>query len=144
LLEGQSDEENIMRHIALLTAGVILLGANGTAGAFPASGQLRTEGNSPVLLVQDKEKSEPLKKKVKRAWRNLTGYKFDVACPGFWLSLNQSTCTQTGKNRDDARGKCQSAHPFCQLRDANLLQSRPPVARASSGSDAMAMGNRNR
>ena len=119
-----------MRHLALLTAGAILLGTSATAGAFPSSALRHTEGQPQTLLVQDKQKSEPLKQKVKRAWRNLTGYKFDVACPAFWLAINQSTCTQTGKNREDARAKCQSAHPLCQVRDASLQRSRP-VARAT-------------
>lgn len=120
-----------MRHFALMTAGIILLGTAGNAAAFPPSGSLRTESQSQILLVQDSKKSEPLKKKVKRAWRNLTGYKFDVACPGFWLAINQSTCTRTGKDREDARSQCQSAHPLCQVRDASLQRSRP-VARAST------------
>ena len=88
-----------------------------SAGAMPPAGLSRIEGLSSILLVQEK-KAETVKQKVKRAWRNLTGYKFDVACPAFPFALSRTTCTATGKNREDARAKCQSQHPFCQIGDA--------------------------
>jgi hypothetical protein len=55
---------------------------------------------------------------MKRIWRNLTGYKFDVACPAFALALSRTTCTVTAKNREDARAKCQAQHALCQIGDA--------------------------
>ena len=66
------------------------------------------------------KKDETVKQKVKRVWRNLTGYKFNVACPAFPIPLvmNRTTCTETGKSRADARAKCQARHPFCQVADA--------------------------
>jgi hypothetical protein len=112
----QSTEEKDMRYLALLAAGVILVGAGGNAGALPAA-KSKFDTASPILLVQDKQ-GDTLKKRVKRAWRELTGYKFDVACPGFWLPVSEGTCTETGKNRDDARAKCESRNAFCQVRDA--------------------------
>jgi hypothetical protein len=54
--------------------------------------------------------------KVKRVWRNMTGYKFSVGCPAL-IALTRTTCTETGKNRDVARAKCQSANPLCSVSD---------------------------
>jgi len=108
-----------MRHLALLATGVFLIAVSGpaVAGPFPAAGIWR--GESQIVLVQDKaKKNETLKAKVKRVWRDLTGYKFAVACPAFPITLSQSTCTETGKNRADARAKCQSRHAFCRVADA--------------------------
>jgi hypothetical protein len=109
-----------MRHRTLLAAGIILVGASGNAGALPAA-KSHIDNSSNIQLVQDKksEKSDTLKKRVKRAWKDLTGYKFDVACPGFWLPINQSVCTETGKNHDVARSKCEAQHALCQIRDAD-------------------------
>ena len=107
-----------MRHLALLAAGIILVGASGNVNAFPAATP-RIDNSSNIQLVQDKpEKSDTIKKRVKRAWKDLTGYKFDVACPGFWLPVNQSVCTETGKNRGVARSKCEAQNALCQVREA--------------------------
>jgi len=54
-----------------------------------------------------------LKQKVKRAWRNLTGYKFDVNCP----INNHRTCAETGKSVGDARAKCIARNPGCWVSD---------------------------
>ena len=67
-----------MRHIVPLATGVVLLAAAGHAGAGPvsAAGISRADGGPPIILVQDKAtKDETLKHKVKRVWRNLTGYR---------------------------------------------------------------------
>jgi hypothetical protein len=104
---------------ALALAGALLIAPSGHAGAVSVSpaGLSQTGGLSAIELVQAK-KSETVKQKVKRIWRNLTGYKFDVACPAFPFALSVTSCTATGKNREDARAKCQSQHAFCQIRDA--------------------------
>jgi hypothetical protein len=73
---------------------------------------------SQVLLIQEKKQDETLKQKVKRIWRDWTGYKFDVACPIFPIPLTHSTCMETGKSREDARAKCQARNPFCSVADA--------------------------
>jgi hypothetical protein len=106
---------------ALAIAGNLLIAPGGHAGASPASpaGLARIGGLSAIEFVQDKPKSETIKHKMKRVWRNLTGYKFDVACPAFAFALSRTTCTETGKNREDARAKCQSRHALCQVGDAN-------------------------
>ena len=83
-----------------------------TIGAF------EDDSPSSVQLVQDKPKSDTIKKRVKRAWKDLTGYKFDVGCP-IILPLTHRTCTETGKNREDARAKCVSANPFCFVTQAS-------------------------
>ena len=104
-----------MRYLAMAAAGVCLLAMSATSGIGPvlAAGV----SGSPIVLAQaEPKKSETIKQKVKRVWRNWTGYKFAVACPAL-IPLNHSTCTQTGKNRDDARAKCQSQNVFCSVSD---------------------------
>jgi hypothetical protein len=85
-----------------------------------AAAKSRIDNLSNIQLVQEKktDKSDTIKKRVKRAWKDLTGYKFDIACPGFWLPINQSVCTETGKNRSVARSKCEAQNALCQVRDA--------------------------
>ncbi len=114
-----------MGHAGILTAfavaGALLLAANGYAGAgpVPSAGLSRIDGLSAIEFVQDKKKPESIKEKVKRVWRNLTGYKCDVARPIIFPFVASVThCTATGKNRDVARAKCQSQHPFCAINDA--------------------------
>ena len=106
-----------MRPIPLMTACVLLLAAGAPAAAAPGSpaGLSRIDGLSAIEWVQERAKKDgTVKQKVKRVWRNLTGYKFNVACPTF----HRTTCTETGKSRADARAKCQARHPFCQVADA--------------------------
>jgi len=99
----------------MAAAGVCLLAMSATSGIDPASAA--GVSGSPIVLAQaEPKKSETIKQKVKRVWRNWTGYKFAVACPAL-IPLSHSTCTQTGKNRDDARAKCQSQNVFCSVSD---------------------------
>jgi hypothetical protein len=109
-----------MRYLALLTTGVFLIAANGqtVAGPFSPAGLSRVDGLRLFELARDKPRSETLTQKVERAWRDLTGYKFDVSCPAF-LALNHSICSETGKSREDARARCQSRNAFCRVADAN-------------------------
>ena len=112
-----------MRPIPLMTACVLLLAAAAPAAAAPLSpaGFARVQELAAIELAQDRpKKDETVKQKVKRVWRDLTGYKFDVACPAFPIPLatNRTTCTETGKSRADARAKCQARHPFCQVAEA--------------------------
>ena len=107
---------NFLAAIAL--AGTLLIAPGSDAGAVPASpGLSRIDGLSAIELVQDK-KSETVTQKVKRAWRNLTAYKFDVACPAFSFAITRTSCNANGKNREDAREKCQSQHLLCEIRNA--------------------------
>ena len=71
---------------ALALAGAVLMPLS--AGAVSPVGLSRIDGLSTIQLVQEKRKPETVKQKVKRAWRNLTGYKFDVACPAFPFALS--------------------------------------------------------
>ena len=106
-----------MRHLIVLATGVFLFTATGqaVAGPFSPAGLSRADTGAQIVLVQDKAaKDEPLKQKVKRIWRNLTGYKFDVTCP----INNHRTCTETGKDRDESRSKCISRNPLCWVSDA--------------------------
>ena len=101
-----------MRHLAVLAVGVSLIAANGpaAAGPFPPAGLAGIDVVAPIELVA--KKSETVTQKVKRAWRNLTGYKFDVSCPAF-PTPRKSTCTETGKSQGEAQAKCQSRNGFC-------------------------------
>lgn len=112
-----------MRNILILAtfafAVALLIAPGSNAGAVSSSAGLsRIDGLSAITYVQGKKKSETIKQKVKRVWRNMTGYKFDVACPAFLFALSRTSCTATGKNREDARAKCESQHAFCEIRDA--------------------------
>ena len=106
-----------MRHLIVLATGVFLLTAAGQAlaGPFAPAGLSRADTGAPIVLVQNTApKDETLKQKAKRMWRNLTGYKFDVNCP----INNHRTCAETGKDRNEARGKCISRNPLCWVSDA--------------------------
>jgi hypothetical protein len=106
-------------HLAILTAGVVLIAASVPAGAGVGSpAGLSRSDHSSVIFVQEKRKSETLTQRVKRNWKNLVGYKFEVACP-ILIPLNYSTCTETGKDREDARAKCSSKNPFCYITEAS-------------------------
>ena len=109
-----------MRYWAIGAAGLgLLIMAAGHPAA--AANATRIEGRAPIVLAQNEPKKESVthkvKRKVKTAWRNLTGYKFDVGCPAL-LPVTRSSCTETGKSRADARAKCQSANPICSVSDA--------------------------
>jgi hypothetical protein len=109
-----------MRYLAMAAAGLGLLAMTATAGAVTstAAGAERFQGQAPMVLAQNEpKKSETIKQKVKRVWRNMTGYKFTVGCPVV-VPLSYSTCTETGKSREDARAKCQARNPFCSVSDA--------------------------
>ena len=108
---------NLASFAAIALAGAVLI-MPVKAGAMSPTGLSRIDNLSAIQLVQDKKKTETVKQKVKRAWRNLTGYKFDAACPAFPFALSVTRCTATGKDREDARAKCQSQHPFCEIRNA--------------------------
>ena len=105
-------------YTALLVAGTLLIAQGSKAPAAPLSGLSHIDGVSTIELVQDKPKPETIKHRAKRIWRNLTGYKFDVACPAFAFALSRTTCTETGKDREAARAKCQAQHTLCQVWDA--------------------------
>jgi hypothetical protein len=104
-----------MRHTSWVAAGVLV--AMVSTNAFADSTTDRLGSTSSVQLIQDK-KSDTVTEKVKRIWRDWTGYKFNVGCPAFPIQLTHALCTATGKNRDEARAKCQSRNPFCLVSDA--------------------------
>jgi len=105
-----------MRYLAMAAAGFSLLALSATAGINPAFAA-GISGAPFVLAQAEPKKDETIKQKVKRVWRKLTGYKFDVACPAL-IPFTHSTCTEIGKNRDVARSKCISANPLCAVSDA--------------------------
>ena len=108
-----------MRYLAVCAAGLCLLAMNAKAGADPIMGVSSLDARAPFVLAQAEQpkKSETVTQKVKRVWRKLTGYKFDVACPAL-IPLSHATCTETGKSREDARAKCQSRNVFCSVSES--------------------------
>ena len=105
--------------ISALLGGVLLLAATtGLVMAAPLAPSFATgaEEVSGLVLVQEK-KSDTVTQRVKRAWKDLVGYKFDVACPIFF-PVNHRTCTETGKDRAEARSKCAAQNQFCLISDA--------------------------
>lgn len=96
---------------ALIVTSGILAGSGSVAGAAPA-GFSHANSQSAITFVQDKQKPETMKNAAKRIWRNMTGYKFEVVC-----LFSRTTCTETGKNRENARAKCQAQHSLCDIRD---------------------------
>ena len=107
-----------MHRFAILTAGVVLISASvhASAGVVSPIGLSRVDVSS-IQYVQEKRKSDTLGKRLKRSWKNLVGYTFDVACP-IPIPFSHSTCSETGKNREDARAKCSSRNVFCYVTDA--------------------------
>ena len=126
-----------MRYWIMGAAAIGLL-AVGTTGSFntaqAASAAAASDGMRPPMMLAQAEAKKPetttqkvkrevkedtaaVKKKVKRAWKRMTGYKFDVGCPAL-LPLSHSTCTETGKNRADAKARCQAQSPLCSVSDA--------------------------
>jgi hypothetical protein len=114
-----------MRYWTLGAAGLGLLMLTAASHPAAAANAARVEGQAPIVLAQNEPKKDAkketmthkVKRKVKTAWRKMTGYKFDVGCPAL-LPVNRTTCTETGKSRDDARAKCQSANMLCSVSDA--------------------------
>ena len=106
-----------MRYVIALAISVLLFVAANQAVAGPIAPAMfsRADGAPPIILVQDKPaKDDTLKQRVKRAWRELTGYRFDVNCP---INYHR-TCTETGKDRAEARNKCIARNAFCWVADA--------------------------
>ena len=104
-----------MRIIAIVTAGAFLLAASGAtqAGLFSPVG-LPADSLTSIELVAAKKKSETVTQKVKRAWKNLVGYKFDVSCP----LAGARTCSETGTSRAEAHSKCIARNWGCWVADA--------------------------
>jgi hypothetical protein len=103
-----------MRYLGLVLAGAIMVAAAGQAGATVQQPGFSPAGGAAITLIQ--EKKETVGQKIKRMWKNWTGYKFCVRCP-IPIPLTTSTCTETGKSRGDAKAKCQARNPFCYVLD---------------------------
>ncbi len=92
-----------MRYWTMSAAGLGLLvlaaAASNPASAAGAS-RVESQAQAPIVLAQNERKEETVthkvKRKVKSAWRNLTGYKFDVGCP-ILLPVSHTTCTETAR-----------------------------------------------
>jgi hypothetical protein len=108
-----------MRQLAFLFLLLIVVNGSASAGVVAPTALSRvlsrSGGISSIEFIQEKRKSDTITERVKRAWKDLVGYKFDVSCPIFY----HTTCTETGKDRADARAKCISRNPFCYVTDAS-------------------------
>lgn len=118
-----------MRFWIIGAAGLSLLALSATSGVNPAAAATAA-AQAPIVMAQAdakkpetttqkvkrevKETTADVKKSAKRAWKKMTGYKFAVACPAL-IPISHSTCTETGKNRADAKAKCQAASPLCRV-----------------------------
>ncbi len=102
-----------MRMRSIVTVGIFLLAAQAQATAAPLK-PAGLDTATPALTLVQAKKSETLTHKVKRAWKNLVGYKFDVACVD-----RRSSCRETGDSRAAAQSKCIARNPFCWVSDAN-------------------------
>ena len=107
-----------MRHLALLILLLIVVNGSARAGVVTSTVLSRSDGISSIEFIQEKRKPETVTERVKRAWKDLVGYKFDVSCP-IVIQLSHTTCMETGKDRADARAKCISRNPFCYVADAS-------------------------
>jgi hypothetical protein len=121
-----------MHFWTMSAAGLGLLALSATAGLSPATAATAIEANTqvPIVVAQSepkksetvtqkvkrevKEDTKSVKDSVKRTWKKMTGYKFDVGCPAL-IPLSHSTCTETGKNSADAQAKCQAKSPLCSV-----------------------------
>jgi len=107
-----------MRYWAMAAAGVCLLAMSANSGVTSALAAGASEAKAPIVLAQNepKKKDETLKQKVKRVWKNMTGYKFAVGCPVV-LEFTKKTVKETGKDRDAARAKVIGVNPGCSVKD---------------------------
>ena len=105
-----------MRKLTLAAAGLCLLAMSANTNVALAA--TTTEAKAPIVLAQNTapKKDETVTQKVKRAWKNLTGYKFAVGCPVV-LELTKKTVKETGKDRDAARSKVIAANLGCSVKD---------------------------
>ena len=106
-----------MRLYSFLAGVLLVAGTIDISNATPLAPKsvVGAEETAAIVLVQ--QKSDTVTQRVKRAWKDLTGYKFNVACPVFF-PVNHRTCTETGKDRAEARGKCAAQNQFCLITDA--------------------------
>jgi hypothetical protein len=104
-----------MRFTAFITAGTILFAVScpAQAGLFSPVGR-SAESATSIQLVATEKNSETVTQRIKRAWKELVGYKFDVSCP----FAAPRTCSETGKSRADAHGKCIAQNAGCWVSDA--------------------------
>ena len=121
-----------MRFWVMGVAGLSLLALSAANGVNPTAAATVT-AQAPIVVAQAdtkkpetitqkvkrevKETTTDVKKSAKRAWKKMTGYKFAVACPAL-IPISHSTCIETGKNRAEAKSKCQAQSPLCSVTEA--------------------------
>ena len=103
-----------MRLIFVVAAGAFLFAGMTQLSAAPATPEPGANGPR-VTLVQDSNK-ETLTQKVKRTWRRLTNpsYTFCARC---LLPPSLTACTAQGRDREEARSRCQARYQLCAVTD---------------------------
>ncbi len=107
-------------HKIVLAAAAALLIAAGSAFAAPISAApgYETGTLSMLQLIQAKAKSDTVGQRIKRAWRDLTDYKFCARCQFLIFPLASSTCSVSrAKSRDEARATCAARNSLCTIND---------------------------
>lgn len=103
-----------MRFISLVVAGVLLFTAAWPLSAAPVT-PVPGANATHITLVQEKNK-ETIGQKVKRAWRKLTNPSFTF-CARCLLPPSATVCTAQGKDRGEARSRCQARYQLCAITD---------------------------
>ena len=110
-----------MHKIILAAAAAMFLFAISGAGAAPMSTApgFETGKLSMLELIQaNKQKSDTVGQRIKRAWRSLTDYQFCARCSILILPVSSTTCSVSrGKSRNEARATCAARHPLCTISD---------------------------
>jgi hypothetical protein len=101
-----------MRLISLVAAGAFFLASIAPLAAAPAT-PVPGANATHITLVQEKNK-ETVGQKVKRAWRKLTNPSFTF-CARCLLPPSATACTAQGKDRGEARSKCQARYQLCAI-----------------------------
>lgn len=104
-----------MRMLSLIAAAALVASTSVYAG--PAN-ITAPSADTNITLVQEKKEGvvKKVERNVKKAWKELVGYKFVASCPIFF-PINRYECAETGKNREEARAKCAGKHRFCLIQD---------------------------
>jgi hypothetical protein len=106
-----------MRIIPLVAAASLIASTSAYAG--PLNTAMPSAAPAPITLVQEKKDEGVVKKverNVKKAWKNILGYKFVASCPALF-PVNRYECAETGSNKEEARAKCAAKHRFCLVQD---------------------------
>ena len=103
-----------MRLISMAAAGALFLANIAPLSAAPVT-PMPGANATQITLVQEKNK-DTIGQKVKRAWRKLTNPSFTF-CARCLLPPSATTCTAQGRDKEEARSKCQARYQLCAITD---------------------------